>query len=120
MTREAVMEELKTEKKPEGAPSQTVVALPVSEGQELEVEIISRGDKGDGIARVDGFVVFVPGADSGVKARIRIKNVVIRGRFAVGELIRAETEVEKPEEEIPIPAAGQSPVKEDDNGAVFP
>ena len=110
MTCEAV-DEPKGIEKPEGAPPQTVVAQPVSEGQELEVEIISRGEKGDGIARVDGFVIFVPGADAGTKARIRIKSVV-RGRFAVGELIQAETK-EEPKEGIPQAAADHPSVKEE-------
>lgn len=58
---------------------------PVSEGQELEVEILSRGEKGDGIARVSGFVVFVPEAEAGTKARVKVRKVM--KRFAVGELV---------------------------------
>ena len=87
---------------------------PVSEGQELDgVEIISRGEKGDGIARVSGFVIFVPGADAGTKASIRIKKVL--KRFAVGELVQAKENAEARAEAQSI----QAPVlPEEDDGAV--
>ena len=85
MTCEAV-DEPKGIEKPEGAPTpQTVVALPVSEGQELEVEIISRGEKGDGIARVEGFVVFVPGTNPGDQVKVRV--TAVRRRFATAEVV---------------------------------
>jgi len=45
---------------------------PVKEGEELEVKIEGVGAQGDGIARVKGFVIFVPGGklDSTVKVRV--------------------------------------------------
>jgi len=63
---------------------------PVKVGEHYGVEITEVGARGDGIARVKNFVIFVPGTKKGDKLRIEIKEV--RTRFAIGE--RAE---EKPE-----------------------
>jgi predicted RNA-binding protein with TRAM domain len=57
-------------------------APPVSEGQEVDVQIESIGDKGDGVARVKGFVVFVPSVQKGDWVRIRIKKVLANVAFA--------------------------------------
>ena len=57
-------------------------APPVSEGQEVDVRIESVGDKGDGVARVEGFVVFVPGTTKGDTCKIRIKKVLSSVAFA--------------------------------------
>ncbi len=59
------------------------IPKPVKVGEEYDVEINEVGAKGDGIARVKNFVVFVPNTKKGEKAHIKIKEV--RNRFAVGE-----------------------------------
>ena len=56
---------------------------PVKAGDELEVTIEATASKGDGIAKVNGFVVFVKGAKQGEKIKIRITDV--KARFAIGE-----------------------------------
>lgn len=57
---------------------------PVSEGDVVELEIEDLGSKGDGIARVEGFVVFVPGGEVDTKYDVEITSV---GRkFAFGEI----------------------------------
>jgi len=57
---------------------------PVSEGDVVELEIEDLGSKGDGIARVEGFVVFVPGGEVDQKYDVEITSV---GRkFAFGEI----------------------------------
>lgn len=57
---------------------------PVSEGDVVELEVEDLGSKGDGIARVEGFVVFVPGGEVGKKYNVEITSV---GRkFAFGEI----------------------------------
>lgn len=56
---------------------------PVKVGEEYDVEINEVGSKGDGIARVKNFVVFVNGTRKGDKVHIKIKEV--RNRFAIGE-----------------------------------
>lgn len=57
---------------------------PVEEGETVELEIEDLGSKGDGIARVEGFVVFVPGGEVGEAYDVEITSV---GRkFAFGEI----------------------------------
>jgi len=57
---------------------------PVAEGETVELEIEDLGSKGDGIARVEGFVVFVPGGEVGESYDVEITSV---GRkFAFGEI----------------------------------
>ena len=58
---------------------------PVNVGEEYDVEINEVGSKGDGIARVKNFVVFVSNGRKGEKTKIKIKEV--RDRFAIGEKI---------------------------------
>jgi 23S rRNA (uridine2552-2'-O)-methyltransferase len=48
---------------------------PVKEGDELEVKIEGVGSQGDGIARVKGFVLFVPGAKLDETIRIKVTKV---------------------------------------------
>ena len=57
---------------------------PVKVGDEVEVTIDATASKGDGIAKKDGFVIFVKDAKQGETVRVRITDV--RARFAVGEL----------------------------------
>lgn len=56
---------------------------PVSEGQELEVEVIDKSVRGDGIAKIDGFIIFVKGAEKGDKLKVKITSV--KPRFALAE-----------------------------------
>ena len=60
---------------------------PVKVGDELDVKIEAVGEKGDGIAKKDGFVLFVPGAKQGDEVRIRVTRVLQKVGFAevVGE-----------------------------------
>jgi len=55
---------------------------PVKVGDELDVEIESVGEKGDGIAKKEGFVLFVPGTQKGDKVRIRVTKVFRKVGFA--------------------------------------
>ena len=58
---------------------------PVEMGKEYEVEISELSNRGDGVARIQGFVIFVTGAKSGQKAKIRITS--IGDRFAKAEIV---------------------------------
>ncbi len=74
---------------------------PVKVGEEYDVEIKEVGSKGDGIARIKNFVVFVNGAKMGEKIKVKITDV--RGRFATAEKVGAaseETATEDAEKEI--------------------
>lgn len=74
---------------------------PIKVGEEYDVEIAEVGSKGDGIARVKNFVVFVTGSKKGEKTKIKITDV--RDRFATAEKVGAASEavpgVEAPEAE---------------------
>ncbi len=71
---------------------------PIKVGEEYDVEINEVGSRGDGIARIKNFVVFVSDTKKGEKAHIKIKEV--RNRFAIGEKISgAEETAEEPSEE---------------------
>lgn len=56
---------------------------PVAVGDELEVTIEAVAAKGDGIAKKEGFVIFVAGAKTGDKLRVKITDV--KRTCAVGE-----------------------------------
>ena len=58
---------------------------PVKVGDEVEVTIDATASKGDGLAKKDGFVIFVKDARQGETVKVRITDV--RARFAVGEIV---------------------------------
>lgn len=57
------------------AESKEFAEKPVQEGDVLEVEVEEEGDQGDGLVRIDGFVVFVEGASRGYSGDVEITNV---------------------------------------------
>jgi predicted RNA-binding protein with TRAM domain len=59
---------------------------PVKVGEEIEVKIEGTASKGDGIAKKDGFVIFIKGAREGDTVKVKITDV--RERFATGEVIQ--------------------------------
>ncbi|NJD77815.1 MAG: TRAM domain-containing protein [Candidatus Methanoperedens sp.] len=60
-------------------------SAPVAVGETYEVSIDDIAKKGDGIARVEGFVIFVPQTKVGDKIKIKV-NKVMR-KFAFGEKV---------------------------------
>ncbi len=58
---------------------------PIKVGDVIEVTIEATASKGDGIAKKDGFVIFVKGAKQGDKVTIKITDV--KARFGIGELV---------------------------------
>ena len=56
---------------------------PVSAGGLHDVTIESIAREGDGIARIQGFVIFVPGTKVGDHVTIRIERVLQKFAFAV-------------------------------------
>lgn len=63
------------------------ITAPVREGDTLMVEIVDVGEEGDGLAKIDGFTVFVPGTTKGDHITARI--VDVKPRFAFGERIES-------------------------------
>jgi len=57
---------------------------PVETGKEYEVSITEISRKGDGIARIEGFVIFVKGGQAGQNVKVKITQV--GGRFATADL----------------------------------
>jgi predicted RNA-binding protein with TRAM domain len=58
---------------------------PVKVGEEIDVTVSEVSRRGDGVARIQGFVIFIPTAKQGMQAKIRIKE--IRPNYATAELI---------------------------------
>ena len=72
---------------------------PVKVGEEYDVEINEIGSKGDGIARVKNFVVFVENSKKGEKARIKIREV--HNKYAVADKVESkEQKIEEPREYV--------------------
>ena len=58
---------------------------PVKEGETYDVTIQEVGSRGDGIARISNFVIFVAGVKKGDNVKIRITSV--KARSAIGEVV---------------------------------
>ncbi|HSD04137.1 MAG TPA: TRAM domain-containing protein [Nitrosopumilaceae archaeon] len=65
---------------------------PVETGKEYDVSIEEISRKGDGIARVDGFVIFVKDGKAGQKAKVKITQV--GQRFASAEIVQGSSQSE--------------------------
>jgi predicted RNA-binding protein with TRAM domain len=58
---------------------------PVESGKEYDVQVTEISRKGDGVARIQGFIVFVKGGRVGQKTKVRVTHV--GDRFATAETI---------------------------------
>ena len=58
-------------------------SAPVKAGETYDVTIEGIAQKGDGIAKVEGFVVFVPGTKVGDKIKIKVEKVLRKFAFGV-------------------------------------
>ncbi len=79
---------------------------PVKVGDEVNVKIEAVGEKGDGVAKIKGFVIFVPNTREGDEVKVRITRVLRKVGF--GEVLgkadapvseEAEPSKEKKQEE---------------------
>ncbi|MDQ1251306.1 MAG: TRAM domain-containing protein [Alphaproteobacteria bacterium] len=57
-------------------------SVPVEEGETYEVTIQDIARQGDGIARIEGFVIFVPGTKVGDEVQIKVERVLPKFAFA--------------------------------------
>ena len=90
---------------------------PVKVGDELDVKIEAVGEKGDGIAKKDGFVLFVPATKQGDEVRIRVTRVLQKVGFAevVGEKSgQEEASQDSQEESYEAPSEEKGSESEDD------
>ena len=60
---------------------------PVELGKEYEAKIEDLSRRGDGIAKIEGFIIFVPNTKQGDDVKFKITRV--GNRFATGELVEA-------------------------------
>ena len=57
-------------------------SVPVEEGEVYDVTIQDLARQGDGIARIEGFVVFVPNTSVGDEVQIKVERVLPKFAFA--------------------------------------
>ncbi len=70
----------------ENRPARVFSPKPVKLGEKLKVHVEAMGEKGDGVAKVEGFVVFVKGAtESDVGNDVEVNITFIGRKFAIGE-----------------------------------
>ncbi len=95
---------------------------PVNVGDEIDVKIEAVGEKGDGIAKKDGFVLFVPNTKEGQEVKIRITKVLRKVGFAEvvgesapqGETSESEAQPEQSQGTEETPAAEEPEQKVED------
>ena len=58
------------------------ISVPVEEGETYDVTIQDIARQGDGIARIEGFVVFVPNTSVGDEVQIKVERVLSKFAFA--------------------------------------
>ncbi len=93
---------------------------PVKEGDEFDVTIEATGEKGDGIARRQGFVIFVPGVKEGDNVKIKVTRVLRKVGFAelVGKASAPqESAPEEATSESDEPAEEEAPAEEGSEGS---
>lgn len=60
---------------------------PVEVDKEYEAEIEDISRRGDGIAKIQGLIIFVPNTKQGEHVKFKVTRV--GNRFAIGELVQA-------------------------------
>jgi len=88
---------------------------PVKIGEEFDVTIEAVGEKGDGVAKVKGFVLFVPSVKEGQRVKIRVNKVLRKVGFAevVGEATTASEEPQGEESAEESENFGEEPEEEE-------
>ena len=78
---------------------------PVEVGKEYDVEVTELSRRGDGVAKVQGFVIFVQGAKVGQKVKIKVDRV--GPRFASASVVGAGSPTAAPSTEATPEASDQ-------------
>jgi len=71
---------------------------PFKIGDVIDLEIESIGEKGDGVRKINGFVVFVKDVNQGDNVKVKITNIM--RKFAVGEKTDEEVNVKIEEKSV--------------------
>ncbi|MGE0793258.1 MAG: TRAM domain-containing protein [Candidatus Woesearchaeota archaeon] len=74
---------------------------PVTVGEVIKAKVLSVGEKGDGIIRTKGFVVFVPNVQAGDFVKVKITKVSSKVGF--GELVEKLDELPPQQNKVPTP-----------------
>src|SRR3989338_1331688 len=90
---------------------------PVNVGDELNVIIDAVGEKGDGLAKKDGFVLFVPNTKKGDSVKIRVTRVLKKVGFA--EVVSQGEAPAASQESTDEPAQGSSEAPESSGDGSF-
>lgn len=88
---------------------------PVHVNDEIEVEIIGKGKKEDGVAKIEEYIIFVPGVNVGDKLKVKITKVL--PKFAFGEPIGKVKKAAKKAEEAKPEEAPAEETKEEPEAA---
>jgi predicted RNA-binding protein with TRAM domain len=75
---------------------------PVEVGKEYDVQITELSRKGDGIARIQRFVIFVKNGKVGQNTKIKI--IQVGNRFATAEIVSDSESVQSETETAPVRA----------------
>ena len=75
------------------------MTAPVAVGDELDVEVTDVGSEGDGVAHVEGYTLFVPGAEAGDRVRVRVDD--LKPRFGFASVVDADEADEADEADGP-------------------
>lgn len=97
-------------------------SAPVKVGDEIDVTIEAVGAKGDGLARKEGFVLFVPGVQQGDNVRVKVTRVLkkvgfaeVVGKGAAPAEAESSEEQEAPAEEMADAESEESEEPQDDS-----
>ena len=91
---------------------------PVKVGDEIDVKIEAVGEKGDGIAKKDGFVIFVPNTKEGDEVKVKVTRVLRRVGF--GEVVgEGSAPAEESEEESPAEEESEAEESESEDSEDF-
>jgi predicted RNA-binding protein with TRAM domain len=94
------------------------ITPPVKVGDELDVKIEAVGEKGDGIAKKDNFVIFVPGVKEGDQVKIRVTKVLRKVGFA--EVVGAGSAPKEEATEAAAEGAEEAPAEETEEASEEP
>ena len=61
------------------------ITAPVAEGEEFDAVVDDVGSEGDGVVKVDGYALFVPGTETGDAVRLRVTDV--KPNFGFAEVV---------------------------------
>jgi len=71
-----------------GPSRRPMLPKPVEVGKEYDVDITEVSRRGDGVTRIQGFVIFVPNTKP--RDHVKIKVTSVGNRFALAEVAKAE------------------------------